>query len=51
MAGWIDGFRAAFLGRSFDPLGLAISSTVAAALLLGGLTYFAKVEQKFADVI
>ena len=51
MAGWIDGFRAAFFGRSFDPLGLAISSVVATILLLGGLTHFARVERKFADII
>lgn len=51
MAGWIDGFRAAFLGKSFDLVGLAISSAVAGVLLLGGVTYFAKVERKFADII
>jgi lipopolysaccharide transport system permease protein len=51
MAGWIDGLRAAFLGKTFDLVGLAISSGVAAVLLLGGVTYFAKVERRFADII
>jgi lipopolysaccharide transport system permease protein len=51
MAGWIEGFRAAFLGRSFEPLGLLISSAVVTVLLLGGLTYFSKVERRFADII
>jgi lipopolysaccharide transport system permease protein len=51
MAGWIDGFRAAFLGRTFDLVGLSISSAMAAVLLLAGLAYFAKVERRFADII
>jgi ABC-type polysaccharide/polyol phosphate export permease len=51
MAGWIDGFRAAFLGKTFDLVGLAMSSGVATVLLLGGVTYFAKVERRFADII
>lgn len=51
MAGWIDGFRAAFLGKAFDPLGLAISSGVAGVLLIVGVSYFGRVEQRFADII
>jgi len=51
MAGWINGFRAAFLGGSFDAVGLGISSTLAALLLLGGAVYFGKVERGFADII
>jgi lipopolysaccharide transport system permease protein len=51
MAGWIDGFRAAFLGKPFDLLGLAISSGVAGVLLVVGVGYFAKVEERFADII
>jgi lipopolysaccharide transport system permease protein len=51
MAGWIDGFRAAFLGKPFDLLGLAISSGVAGVLLVVGVGYFGKVEQRFADII
>jgi lipopolysaccharide transport system permease protein len=51
MAGWINGFRAAFLGGSFDAVGLSISSAVAALLLLGGVVYFGKVERGFADII
>jgi lipopolysaccharide transport system permease protein len=51
MAGWIGGFRAAFLGESFDVVGLTLSAAVAAALLLVGVTYFSKIERRFADII
>lgn len=51
MSGWIDGFRAAFLGKGFDVVGLGISSAVATLLLLGGVFYFEKVQQGFADII
>lgn len=51
MAGWIDGFRAAFLGKAFDLLGLAIASGVAGVLLVVGVSYFRRVEERFADII
>ena len=51
MAGLIEGFRAAFLGRPFDVVGLSISFTVAVAFFLAGILYFEKVERRFADII
>lgn len=51
MAGIIDGFRAAFLGRPFDWGNIAISLVVAALFFLAGAAYFRKVERRFADVI
>ncbi|MDS4032059.1 MAG: ABC transporter permease [Candidatus Competibacter sp.] len=51
MAGLIEGFRAAFLGRPFDGPGLLLSFTVAAVFFLAGVLYFEKVERGFADII
>ncbi|KAB2857908.1 MAG: ABC transporter permease [Bauldia sp.] len=51
MAGFIEGFRSAFLGRPFDWLAIAISLVVAAAVFVAGVAYFEKVERSFADVI
>ena len=51
MAGFIEGFRSAFLGRPFDWVPLAISAAVAIAVFLLGTAYFEKVERRFADII
>ena len=51
MAGLIEGFRSAFLGRPFDGGGLAISAVSAIAIFLVGVFYFAKMERRFADII
>lgn len=51
MAGLIEGFRAVFLGKAFDPLGLALSFAVALAVFVAGVLYFEKVERRFADII
>jgi lipopolysaccharide transport system permease protein len=51
MAGIIGGFRAAFLGGSFDWFALAISLSVAIAMFLIGIAYFEKVERRLADII
>ncbi len=51
MAGPIEGFRAALLGKSFVPGDLALSFAVSAALLVVGVAYFEKVERRFADII
>jgi lipopolysaccharide transport system permease protein len=51
MAGLIEGFRSAFLGRPFDGTALAISSTAAFMMFLIGIAYFEKVERRFADII
>ena len=51
MAGLIEGFRSAFLGRPFDWPGIGISLTVAVLLFLLGIFYFEKMERRFADII
>lgn len=52
MAGVVEGFRWALLGKT-DPPGalLAVSIAVVVLLLMGGLYYFRKMEQEFADVV
>lgn len=49
----VDGFRWCLLGQNvpFYGPGVAISLTVAAVLLAGGLWYFRRTERQFADVI
>ena len=50
MAGIIDGFRSAILGKPWD-LPIALSSLVTTALLLIiGVMYFRKTERQFADI-
>ncbi len=51
MAGLIEGFRSAFLGRPFDFTGIAISMTVAVIVFVFGIFYFEKMERRFADII
>jgi lipopolysaccharide transport system permease protein len=51
MAGLVEGYRSAFLGKPFNWPNLSISLAVSLALLVAGLVYFNKVERKFADVI
>ena len=52
MAGVIEGFRWALLGKgSPDFEVLAISAAAVLALLVGGLVYFKRMERTFADVI
>jgi lipopolysaccharide transport system permease protein len=52
MAGVVEGFRWAMLGRGPAPWGPAAESlAVAGVLLIGGLMYFRRAEQFFADVI
>ena len=52
MAGVVEGFRWALLGTSTAPGPLVLASAVAAlALLAGGILYFRRVEDQFADVI
>jgi lipopolysaccharide transport system permease protein len=51
MAGVIDGFRSAFLGSPFDVFGLLVSLTTAVILFISGVSYFSKVERRFADLI
>ena len=52
MAGVIEGFRWALLGRSApDPVVMAESVVVLFVVLIAGLVYFKQVERQFADVI
>lgn len=52
MVGVIEGFRWALLGnKSPDFMVMAVSASVVALLLAGGVVYFKKMEQSFADVI
>ena len=52
MAGAIEGFRWALLGGGGMPLSLlAASSAMTLILLVGGLSYFARLERTFADVV
>ncbi len=52
MAGVVEGFRWALLGKS-DPPGalLWVSVAVVIALLIGGLYYFRRMEAQFADIV
>jgi lipopolysaccharide transport system permease protein len=50
MAGIIDGYRSAILGKPWNLMNLAISSAVAASLFVYGVYYFRKTERGFADV-
>jgi len=52
MAGVVEGFRWALLGKA-EPPGtmLWVSVAVVIALLIGGLYYFRSMEQEFADVV
>lgn len=51
MAGFIEGFRSAFLGLPFDWTAIGISFAVAVAVFAAGIAYFEKVERRFADII
>jgi lipopolysaccharide transport system permease protein len=52
MVGVIEGFRWALLGKgSLDFLMLTVSLAVVSVLLFGGIVYFKRMEQTFADVI
>lgn len=52
MTGVVEGFRWAILGKTSNILSLLlISGGVVVALLIGGLVYFRRMEDEFADVI
>lgn len=51
MAGTIDAFRAVVLNQPVNYAAWLVSTTVAVAILLVGLTFFAKLERRFADVV
>jgi lipopolysaccharide transport system permease protein len=52
MAGVIEGFRWALLGKQSPDIGIMLVSVMAViALLIGGVIFFKHMEQTFADVI
>jgi lipopolysaccharide transport system permease protein len=52
MAGVVEGFRWALLGKQEAPGAMLwVSVAVVIAILLGGLFYFRRMEQEFADVV
>jgi lipopolysaccharide transport system permease protein len=51
MAGVVEGFRWALLGTQPPGAMLAVSIAVVIVLLIGGLYYFRRMEQEFADVV
>ncbi len=52
MAGVIEGFRWALLGKAPAPgIMLAVSVLVVALVLVGGLYYYRRMEKTFADVV
>ena len=52
MAGVVEGFRWALLGQTRAPGPLiAVSSAAVLALLIGGLWYFSRLEETFADMV
>jgi lipopolysaccharide transport system permease protein len=52
MAGVVEGFRWALLGKSPPPAAmLFVSVLVVLVLLVGGLYYFRRMEQEFADIV
>ena len=51
MAGMIDGFRSAILGKPWNMPLLMVSSASALALLLAGAMYFRKTERRFSDIV
>ena len=51
MAGVVEGFRWALLGSKPPGAMLWVSIGVVLVLLVGGLYYFRRMEQEFADVV
>jgi lipopolysaccharide transport system permease protein len=51
MTGLVEGFRASFLGKPFDVVGMAQSLAISIVIFAVGIAYFEKVERRFADII
>lgn len=51
MAGIVDAYRSAILGKPFAWGNLAISTGVALVAFLGSLIYFRRLERQFADIV
>ena len=50
MAGIIDGYRSAILGKPWNPTTLSVSTASTLAVFLFGLFHFRRTERKFADI-
>ena len=51
MAGVVEGFRYAILGKGHPGTMIWVSAAAVAVLLLGGVLYFRKMESTFADIV
>ncbi len=51
MAGIVDAYRSAILGKAFEWGNLGISMAMAVVIFLGGIMYFRKTEKYFADIV
>ena len=52
MTGVVEGFRWALLGKTGEPDAmLAVSAVAVLVIFIGGLFYFSRVEDTFADVV
>ncbi len=51
MAGLIDAFRSAFLGKPFDLTAIGMSFAISTVVFICGIAYFEKIERRFADII
>jgi len=51
MAGIVDAYRSAILGKPFAWGNLAVSLSVAVALFVAGAAYFKRMERHFADIV
>ncbi len=51
MAGIVDAYRSAILGKPFEWGNLGISIVIAAVIFFCGLMYFRKTEKYFADIV
>jgi lipopolysaccharide transport system permease protein len=51
MTGVVDAFRWGLFGRPTEPATLLTSGAVVLVILVGGLLYFRRVEERFADLV
>ncbi len=51
MAGIVDAYRSAILGKAFEWGNLGISMAMAVVIFVGGTMYFRKTEKYFADIV
>jgi lipopolysaccharide transport system permease protein len=51
LTGLIEGFRSAFLGRPLDGPAILVSLTMCLVFFVVAVSYFEKVERRFADII